>query len=438
VLSLDEARSLVIEEVTRVRGDHAEPTRIERVPLGEALGRVLAEAARADRDQPPFVRSTRDGFAVQSADVAQANATAPVRLRVLGELPAGRSWDGAVGGGEAVEIMTGAPLPAGADAVVMVEHTRRGPGAPPSAGPDLRDVLVERSVSAGENQIPRGSELQAGAVALAAGRRLDAAALGLLASLGVARPAVHRRPVVAILTTGDEIVPIDATPLPAQIRDSNGHALAAQVISAGGSPLPMGNAPDDPARLEERLVAAFEAGDLVLVTGGVSMGKHDHVEPVLARFRAEIRFDAVAIRPGKPLVFGTAPGARLPSGSPAQPLAKPFFGLPGNPLSTFVTFELFVRPALELLAGLVPSPRPRSFSARLAAPYRQRAVPLTVFLPARIVHGSDGPTVAVLPSQGSGDLVALATADALLILPPDTAELPTGAPVQVIPKTLLG
>lgn len=428
--SLDEARRVVIEEVTRLCAARDQvPSQIERVPLNEAAGRVLAEAARADRDQPPFVRSTRDGFAVRGADVAHASADAPTRLRVLGELPAGRSWPGTVGAGEAVEIMTGAPLPPGTDAVVMVEYTQRGPGEAPSSGPDLRDVLIGRSVAVGENQVPRGSELAEGAVALAEGRRLDAAAIGLLASLGVARPAVIRRPVVAILTTGDEIVPLDATPLAAQIRDSNGYALAAQITSAGGVPLPMGNAPDDPARLEERLATAFEAADLVLVTGGVSMGKHDHVEPVLARLQAAIRFEAVAIRPGKPLVFGTAP---------SHAVVKPFFGLPGNPLSTFVTFALFVRPALEILSGATPSPRPNGFSARLAAAHRQRPVPLDVFLPARIVHEVDGPTVAVLPSQGSGDLVALAAADALLMIPPHTAELPAGALVQVIPKALLG
>jgi molybdopterin molybdotransferase len=407
-LSWEEARRLVVEETARL----AHRPAVEDVALGEALGRVLGADARADRDQPPFDRSTRDGFAVRGADVSGA-AEAPARLRVVGEVPAGRVFEGRVGAREAVEIMTGAPLPGGADAVVMVEHTEREVGG--------GEVLVKRAVGPGDNVVPTGSELGRGAVALAAGRRLDPAAIGLLASLGVARPRVYARPAVSILTTGDEIVPVEATPAPAQIRDSNRHALAAQVTRAGGIARPIGIAPDDPARLEALLGETVAQGDLVLVTGGVSMGKHDHVEGALARLGARVVFDGVAIRPGKPLVFGVVGG-------------KPFFGLPGNPLSTLVTFELFVRPALDRLAGHPAAPPPPLLEARLAAPYGQRAVPLTVFVPAALERAGADTTARPLPSQGSGDLVSMARADALMVVPPGTSSLAAGAPVAVLPK----
>ncbi len=408
-LPFADALRAVLTEVDRVAVERT--LSLEEVALADALGRTLGVDLKADRDQPPFDRSTRDGFAVRAADVAGADAT-PARLAVIGEAPAGRPFGGTVGPGQCVEIMTGAPLPAGADAVVMVEHTTR-----PAPG----EVLVARRVAAGEHVVPRGSELAAGAVALPAGALLDPGAIGLLASLGAARPRVTARPRVAILGTGDEIVPVDARPAQAEIRDSNGAALAAQVLRAGGTPVRLGVAKDDPAAIRARLEAGIGGADLLLVSGGVSMGKHDHVEGALAELGARVVFDAVAIRPGKPLVFGLVGGI-------------PFFGLPGNPLSTFVTFELFVRPALARLSGR-PAAGPRFLAARLAEEHRQKSLPLTAFVPAAYAEGAPGaPSLRVLPSQGSGDLGAAARADGYLVVEPGTTAVPAGGLVAFLPK----
>jgi molybdopterin molybdotransferase len=411
-LPWSQARAVVVDEVTRVRGGLRLAS--EEVALDAAFGRVLAAPVQADRDQPPFPRSTRDGFALRAVDAAVG-----ARLRVIGEVAAGAAFAGTVGPGEAVEIMTGAPVPAGADAVVMIEHTAR---------PGPHEVVLNRALSAGDNVVPQGSELAVGAVACEAGNPLDAAAIALLASLGCARPRVLSRPRVAILGTGDELVAVDAVPTPVQIRDSNRHCLAASILRAGGDPIAFPPVPDDLAATERALAAAAAAADLVLVTGGVSMGKYDHVEPALARLSARVIFDAVAIRPGRPLVFGFVGQG---------PAAKPFFGLPGNPLSAQVTFELFARAALELLAGRPAAAAPPFFAARIARDYEQRPVPLTVFAPAKFERapGDLGPPrVAPVPSQGSGDLTAMAKADGFLVLEPGVARVAAGDWVTVLPK----
>lgn len=414
-LSLTEARAKVVAEVTRARDGGPGP-RAQEVPLGEALARVLARPVHANRDQPPFHRSTRDGFAVRSADVAGV-AAAGVTLAVRGEAAAGGVWQGTLGPGSCIEIMTGAPLPEGADAVVMVEHTER---------PRAEQVLIRRAVGPGENVVPRGSELAAGALALAAGQVIDPSTVGLLAALGCARPAVFARPKVAVLSTGDELVGVDETPTGSQIRDSNRHALAAQIVRAGGEVVPFPVVRDNLAAIEDRLAEAVAAADLVLVSGGVSMGKHDHVEPALARLSARIVFDAVDIRPGRPLVFGFVG-------------EKPFFGLPGNPLSALVTFELFARPALELAGGRRGVAPLALLCARLRGDYAQRKLPLTVFAPARLEPadpaGSPGPPgVRPVVSQGSGDLASLAAADAFLVVEPGVTALAAGTFVPVLPK----
>ncbi len=414
IQSFQTARTVVLDHATIL----SRPAR-ETVALDEAAGRVLAQAVCADRDQPPFARVTRDGFAVRAADVMGATNSARVALRVVGEVPAGRVFEGQMLAGTAVEIMTGAPLPQGADAVVMVEDTDR-------PAPD--EVRIGRAVGPGDNVVPRGSELGAGAVALPAGRRLDAAGVGLLASLGVTRPSVFARPRVALLSTGDEIVPVAQRPEAWQIRNSNLHALAAQVRRAGAEPVMLPIAPDDPERLEILLLEAFSVAELVLVSGGVSMGKHDHVENVLRRIGAEAVFDGVAIRPGKPLVFGIRSAAGV---------QKAFFGLPGNPLSTFVTFELFARPLLDRLAGVLDETvRPwRPGAARLGEDWTQKPLTLTMFAPVTLrADGDGGSVIWPLRSQGSGDLTALAQADAFMMLPPGTTQVPKHTWVPVIPK----
>ena len=394
-LGFPDARRTVIETVRRLRRLPA----AEDVALPDAAGRVLAEDIAADRDVPALSRSVRDGFAVRAADV-------PGRLRVAGEVRAGERFAGAVGPGEAVEIMTGAPVPAGADAIVMVEHTRREDGF----------VVTDRPADAGQFINPRGIEAVAGEIVLRAGAPLDYTRVALLAAFGRDCVSVYRRPRVAILPTGDEIVEVNETPADFQIRNSNAWSLAAQVSRAGGVPQVLPVARDTEAHTRELVARGLES-DLLLLSGGVSAGKYDVVEPVLAGLGAEFYFDRVLIQPGQPLVFGRA-GAAF------------FFGLPGNPSSTMVTFEIFARAALELLAGQEETPLPMPL-ARLTRDFRHRAG-LTRFLPARLSEAGD--EVTPVEWHGSGDVPALTRANAFLVADPDRPEYARGELIRVLLK----
>ena len=415
MLRFSEARQTVLNKVRAVSDRPARET----AELSAAAGRVLGKPILADRDYPPFDRATRDGYAVRAAEVAAP----PVELKLVGEVRAGSVFDGTVHAGECVSIMTGAPVPAGADAVVMIEYSKRLDEE--EAGAER--IQIQRSVQAGENLVPRGSEASAGAVVLPAGRRLGYAEIGMLASVGCATVPVFRRPQVAILPTGDEVLELDRQPLPFQIRNSNSYSLRVQVTAVGGHPCPLPIAPDEYGRLRQ-LIEQGLAADLLLLSGGVSVGKYDLVEQVLRDLGAEFYFDAVAIKPGRPLVFGRARGTL-------------FFGLPGNPLSTMVTFELFARPALDLLCGAEPPPLvfPR---ARLEQPVRQKPG-LTSFLPAILSQaaapeeaGRDFlPAVRAVPWQGSGDVAALARANCYLVVPEDRGELAEGELVGVLPRS---
>jgi molybdopterin molybdotransferase len=378
--------------------------RKELIRLSEAQGRVLAEDIAADRDYPPFNRSTRDGFAVRSADVG----VTPVELRLRGEVRAGSTFDGKVIQNECVAIMTGAPLPAGTDAVVMLEYTEaRGD-----------KVLIQRVVQPRENVVQQGSEAVSGACVLRRGRRLGASELGLLATVGKFEVEVYGRPTIAILATGDEVVPVEKAPQWFQIRNSNATALAAQVTAVGGIPRLLGISPDSPQALRELIQEGLKA-DLLLMAGGVSVGKYDFVEQVLADLGAEFYFQSVALRPGKPLVFGRAAG-------------KLFFGLPGNPISTFVTFALFGRPTVEALGGGKFAP-PLFLRGRLDKSVQQKTS-LTVFLPARVENSSGEPIVHPVTWQGSGDLVGVAEANCFIVLHPAQTGLAAGDWVDVMMK----
>jgi len=377
---------------------------VQIVSLEEAQGRVLAEDVVADRDLPPFHRAIRDGYALRAADLSAP----PAVLRCVGEVPAGKHFEGKVGPGQCVSIMTGAPLPEGTDAVVMVEHTR-------SLG---EDIEIQRSVQRCENVVLQGSEAAAGACVLARGRRLRAAEMGLLAAVGKVTVAVYQQPKVAILPTGDELVAVEQRPQWFQIRNSNAVTLAAQVSAAGGVPVPLGIAPDREDALRDKVERGLDS-DLLLLSGGVSMGKFDLVEEVLAELGAEFFFQGAAIRPGKPLVFGRV-------------RERFFFGLPGNPVSTFVTFELFVRPAIARLGGMGFEP-PVFFRARLAKAFCQRSG-LTMFLPARVCDQNGDPVVEAVNWQGSGDLVGTAAANCFLVIHPGQTELAAGDWVDVMPK----
>jgi molybdopterin molybdotransferase len=366
---------------------------------------VLAEGILADRDFPPFDRATRDGYAVQAADLAEV----PARLEVVGEVKAG-DWphpgECSVGHGQAVEIMTGAPLPAGADAVVMVEHTSLSD----------RSVEVRRAVSVGENFVPRGMEARAGQLLLERGRRLDHAGIAVAASAGKSRVQVFPKPRVAVLSTGDEVVEIDATPGAAQIRNSNSYSLAAQVQNAGGEAVRLAIAPDERGRLR----ALIEEGlgcNLLLLTGGVSMGKYDLVEQVLGELKAEFYFTGAEIQPGRPVVFGSL-------------RKRYFFGLPGNPVSTMVTFELFARPMIEALAGMTPE-RLIFLRARLKSEIRTKTG-LKRFLPAVLAGEFENAEVELARWQGSGDIATLARANCYVVIPPDRERIDAGEWVSLM------
>ncbi|HJY86626.1 MAG TPA: gephyrin-like molybdotransferase Glp [Candidatus Acidoferrales bacterium] len=400
MLSFIEARQKVIEVVGARR---KLPPR-ERIEIGQALSRVLAEQVVADRDYPPFDRATRDGFAVRAGDLTPLPAT----LEIIGEIKAGDTFAGTVGAGQCVEIMTGAGVPPGADAVVMIEHTK----------PSKSRVLVERAVEPWQNIVRRGSEARAGQVLLQPGTRLGYAELALAAQVGAQPLPAYVRPRVAILSTGDEVVGLDEKPGPFQIRNGNSVSLVAQVALAGAVPVALGNAPDRMEELRARVERGLDA-DVLLLSGGVSMGKYDLVAAVLRALGAEFFFAGVAIRPGRPAVFCAC-------------REKFVFGLPGNPVSTMVTFELFGLPAIDLLSGAAPRPLPL-LRARVARPLSQKAA-LTHFLPGQLAWSNGEPIVRELPWQGSGDLVTLAQANCFLLVPPTKLSFAAGEWVDVLPR----
>jgi molybdopterin molybdotransferase len=400
MLSYTDARQKVID----VAGSIPRPLLPESIEIEEAFGRVLARDVLADRDYPPFHRSTRDGFAVRAADVSAPGA----RLECVGELRAGGSFHGVVGTGQCVEIMTGASVPAGADAVVMIEHSRR----------DARTITFDRPAQRGDHVVSCGSEARAGALLVPAKTRLGYAEMALAAQVGVTRLEVFARPRVAILSTGDEVVDARALPGPLQIRNSNGIAIEVLARTAGAQPIQIGNSPDEKKALRKEIERGLEAEILVL-SGGVSMGKYDLVEQVLADLGAAFHFTGVAIRPGRPAVFATCRD-------------KLVFGLPGNPVSTMVTFELFVLPAIDLRTGAAPRPLP-IFRAKLATQVREKG-PVVHFLPARIEWEGREARVTQLPWQGSGDVVALASANGFLVVGPERPEIAAGEWVDVLPR----
>ncbi len=405
MLSYEDARRTVIE-VTSALG--FAPAR-EMLTLARACGRVLAQPVVSDRDYPPFDRSTRDGFAVRAEDVAVPGAT----LACIGEAKAGSGFDdghgsGAVGVGQCIEIMTGAAVPPGADAVVMVEHARLADGR----------VTFERVAERGQNIVQRGREAHAGRELLPIRTRLGVAEMAVAAQVGARQLSVYARPRVAVLSTGDEIVDINATPGPLQIRGSNGLALETLVELGGGEAVSLGNARDDRDDLRRRIERGLAEADMLVISGGVSKGKYDLVEDVLSELGAEFFFDAVAIRPGQPAVFGRCAG-------------KPVLGLPGNPISSMVTFELFAQPAMDVLSGAIVQPQ-LMLRARVAKAVHERGA-LTRFLPAQVKQSPAGePEVSVLPWQGSGDLVALASANAFLVVPPEKSDWEVGEWAMVL------
>ena len=442
VVGFEDARRIVEEHAARVRAAIVELRMVETVELMSARGRVLAEDLIADRHFPPFPRATRDGYAVRAADVERV----PARLEVVGEIKAGDLVGGvAVGAGQAVSIMTGTPLPAGADAVVMVEYTA-------SSG---QFVEIQRSVTTGENFVPRGAEARTGQVLVEAGRWLDHPLIAIAASVGKSRLEVFRRPRVAVLSTGDEVVEIGETPGPSQIRNSNSYSLAAQIEEAGAEAVRLEIAPDEPARLRALILEGLQC-NLLLLTGGVSMGKYDLVEQVLGELGAEFYFTGAKIQPGKPVVFGSCGvesvgshpdaakdaalgrgtlssgtvGTRTRVSAPHDLGPHYFFGLPGNPVSTMVTFRLFAKPLISALSGATPEPL-IFLSARLKTEVRAKAG-LMRFLPAVLSGEFARAEVELAAWQGSGDIAALARANCYLVVPPGRERIASEEMVSVM------
>lgn len=392
-----------VEEALEIVLREAQALPAEDVELDDALLRVLAEDVASDLDLPPFDRAAMDGYALRAADVAGA----PVALEIVGEVRAGQWPDLEVGPGQAVRIMTGAPVPPGADAVQPVESTQPL---------DEFRVTIRSAVPAGANVAPRGSEARAGTLLLSRGRAIDPAAVAVLASAGKARVRVARRPVLALLVTGDEIVAVSETPAPGQIRNSNGPAVAAQARLAGATVRLLGVAPDRQDAIAEALRPGLSA-DVLVVSGGVSAGDYDLVEPALLGLGATFLFTKVAIRPGAPLVFGRRSGTLV-------------FGLPGNPVSAQVTFDLFVRPALLKMQGARVLARPR-VEVELATAVKNRSDRKS-HAPARVRFEGGRLVARPIRSMGSGDLAAHARANALVVIEAGRPQAAAGETAQAL------
>jgi molybdopterin molybdotransferase len=431
--NVEDARAAVL-------GAIAAPLPEELIAVDRALGRVLARDVIAAVTLPPWDNSAMDGYAILAGDVAGAEESAPVRLEVSGEVPAGGVADRTVGHGSAIRIATGAPIPPGADAVVPVEQTtplddagNAGARGRDAVGPVPAAVLVHAAVAPGAHVRRRGTDLHEGATILASGSAITPAAVALAAGAGLASMHVRRRPRVAVLATGNEVRAAGAKLGPAGIPDANGPGLRALVEASGADPIDLGIAPDDLEAVVGRLRAALEAGaDAIVVAGGVSVGPFDVVK-VAFEAVGEIGLWRVAVQPGKPFAFGTAP---RPSGGRAL-----LFGLPGNPVSSFVTFELFVRPAIRALAGRRDLLRPVDRAVLLdevrTAPNRRAFLRVTVErdpdgapvrddrgrVQVRLAHGPAG--------QGSHVLSALAAADALAVVPESVETHGAGDPVDL-------
>jgi len=398
-----------VEEAIRIVLEKAAPLPVEGVALADALGRVLAEDVAADSDLPPFDRAQMDGYAVRSEDLRET----PARLRVVGESAAGKGWRGTLRAGEAVRIMTGAPMPSGADSVQQVEVTRESE--------DGEYVTVERATEPGQFYVPRASEIESGERVLTSGEEITAARAAVLAAFGRARVQVRRRPRAAVLATGTELVRVEETPGEDEIRDSNTYSLAAYARLAGAEVERLPLAGDDPALLRREIEEAAARTDVLVLSGGVSMGRYDFTKDALRALGAEVFFERVALRPGKPTVFARLRGAH----------DTLVFGLPGNPVSVSVTFNLFARTALRAMQGLSePAPAEETaLLARAAKGTNER----TSYLPARLSTDGEGRQLAeVLKWGGSSDFVAFARATALVRLDAGVKTVEAGSVVRVV------
>ncbi len=399
-IRVQEARDKILGEI-QFKG-------VERVPLGQALGRVLAEDVVATLNNPPMDNSAMDGYAVIARDIQSASPDHPVKLKVVGEVAAGYATRDTLQSGQAMRIMTGAPIPRGADAVLMQEDARK----------DGDVVLCLDRADVAENIRRAGEDVKVGDEIIKRGTPLRPAHIGMLAVTGRSQIAVGQRPTVAVLSTGDEVLELDATPQGPQIFNSNGHMLAAQIQSAGGVPVYVGIARDNEKDLMEKFAWALQA-DIVVSSGGVSVGDYDLVKSSLQKMGQDMLFWKVAMKPGKPLAFGRIG-------------ATPVFGLPGNPVSSFVSFEQFVRPSLRKALGCSDLSR-KTVQAKLTRTIRKKPGRLH-FLSCVVSWDDGGYTVTPAGEQGSGILKSAADANGLLVFPLDAEEIKQGqsATVQLL------
>ncbi|HXI89958.1 MAG TPA: gephyrin-like molybdotransferase Glp [Blastocatellia bacterium] len=395
MITVDQALSILLDQVETLGS--------ESVAIEQAHRRILAEDVRADMDLPPFDRARMDGYAVRSSDVT----TAPVKLRVIGEIAAGAQFEHRVNAGEAVKIFTGAPVPGGADAVQKIEVTRV----------NGHFIEILESVTSGQFITPHASEVAAGEVVAETGREIGPAEMAVLASFGHASVRVGRRPRVAVISTGSELVEVSSKPSGAQIRNSNSYTLAGYAERAGAIVDVLGIVEDTPEATRVALIRAADNHDIVITSGGVSMGDYDLVKAALKDIGAEIYFDRVIIRPGKPIVF-------------ARRSETYFFGLPGNPVSTSVTFNVFVRPAIRKMQGET-SPAPAMVSAQLSRTVKDSSRRRS-YLPARLFIKGGRAMVEPLKWGGSSDFVAFMQANALIVVREDVHEIEEGEFVDVL------
>jgi molybdopterin molybdotransferase len=401
VISIDRA----LEVVRDAAAQKARPDRMpaEAVDLESCLGRILREDITADSDYPRFDKAIRDGFAVRAEDVVQV----PTVLRILGESRAGQAASVRVVPGTCCEIMTGAPLPDGANAVVMVEYTEALSGS---------EVRILRTAREGEGLLRRAAELRSGEPVLLSGRRIQLADIGTLASVGKPRVLVSRKPRVAILATGDELVEVGQAPEGGQIRNSNSYTLHAQVVAAGAEPVLLGIGRDTLEDLRIQIGRGLQH-DVLLVSGGVSMGKYDFVENVFAEFGVQVLFESVSMKPGKPTVFGHRNDTFV-------------FGLPGNPVSTIVAFRMFVTPVLQSLLKSSPSVS-QTLRARLDAPAKCDSA-RTAIVPALVRFEGESYWIRTAAWKGSSDLAGLSRANALVVIPQSEGSLQPGDVVDFL------
>ncbi len=396
MISVEQAQELVF-------GNLPEP-KTEVVPFRAALGRVLSDSLAATCNVPPFRRSAMDGYAVRSTDALNA----PVELEIAGEIRAGTGTSAGCRPGRAISVMTGAPVPDDADAVQIVENTTRSP--------DGRKVIILKPVRQGENITPLGSEAALGEIVLESGRPVGPAELAVMATFGFKEVKVWKRPAVALLTTGDELVDAHEEPLPGQIRNSNAYSVGAQLRLMGIDGQYFGIARDDKRDLRDHMSRTLQC-DVIILTGGVSMGEYDFVKEILTEFGFKILFSRVALKPGKPTVF-------------ARKENKLAFGLPGNPVSTFISFENFVRPALGRLCGLASPELPRVRGILLEE--MKQPPGRAAFLPARVRWEYDGWKIKPLRWKGSADIVGFSRANAAVIFPADRELMRQGDPAEAM------